>query len=1145
MTQRVDQLNVRGSQWELVGLIMEVGAGHAAYTDRFNKLARLVPHLVTPESRMIKRYVYGLALQICEMVAATEPKIIQKAVQISGALTDEAVRNGPIKKVEKRVNVGEPSKDKNGRDDNKRTRTGNAFATTVNYVGRENMGTWPKCTTCNSYHAPKGPCRTCFNCNRPGHLAKDCRGVPRNVNPVNARNPTVRACYECGSTDHVRSACPILNRAQGPEENRPNQVAANNGGQGRGNQGNQARGRAFMLGAEEARQDPNIVTGTFTLNNHFATTLFDSGADYSFVSTTFIPLLGIEPSELGFRYEIEIASGQLVEIDKVIKGCKLEIEGHIFDINLIPFGHRSFDVIIGMDWLSNHKAEIVCHEKVVRIPLLDGKVLRVLGERPEEKARLLISAKASDKSGYHQLRVHEDDILKTAFRTRYRHFEFTIMPFGLTNALAVFMYLMNGVCRPYLDKFVIVFIDDILIYSKTREEHVEHLRLVLELLKREKLHAKFFKCEFWLREVQFLGHVINGNGIHVNPSKIEAIKNWKALRTPFEVRSFLGLAGYYHRFIENFSKIAKSLTILTQKCKTFDWGEEQELAFQTLKDKLCNAPILALPDRPEDFVVYYDASGLGLGCVLMQRGKVIAYASRQSKIHEKNYTTYDLELRAVVFALKSWRHYLYGTKSVIYTDHKSVQHIFSPKELNMQQRRWIELFSDYDLRFATILSSIKDRILVAQKEAVDEFAGLQKGLNKMIEQRSDGTLYYLDRIWVPLKGDVRTLIMDEAHKSKYFVHLVANKMYMTLEIGIDGLQPEIPEWKWEGIAMDFVTKLPRTSSGHDIIWVIIDRLTKFAHFLPMREDYKMERLARLYLNEIVARHGMPISIISDHDSRFTSRFWQSLQEALGTKLDMSTTYHPFPHLRQDGQSDYNGNKVSIAKYEAEVGEGQLIGLELVQESTDKSRKLRIDLKLCLNNKKDYADKRRKPLEVSCAEVVAFACVIEIWLLKTCLSKYRRDPNITIEEYIRLEEEKARRNVKVYNWETATYGKIWYDDDVHDLRSVENEFPAIVFDDAFTSKVTPSYEPTVSPLNDNKIDFRISFDESDDEDYTLIHDENLFSFRNDNDKVNMPSFPSPEPEVSYSNNLDFFKDFENEFLAIVYNDALTSKSIFFN
>ncbi|GKC67764.1 putative reverse transcriptase domain-containing protein, partial [Tanacetum coccineum] len=344
---------MRCKSWNLSCGITPWWVGHAVYTDRFHELA--------------------------------------------SALTDVAVRNESIKKVEKRGNVRETRKNKNGRDDNKRTRTVNIFATTVNPIGKENMGTWPKCTIYNSYHAPGGPCRTCFNCNRLGHLAKDYKGVPRNVNLVNAKNPTVIVCYECGSTDHVRSAYPRLNRAQEPKGNHPNQVAANNGGQGRGNQGNQARGRVFMLGAKEARQDPNIVTGTFTLNNHYATTLFDFGADYSFVSTTFIPLLGLEPNDLGFRYEIEIASEQLVEIDKVIKGGKLEIEGHVFDIDLIPFGHGSFDVIVGTDWLSNYKAKIICHEKVVRIPLPDGKVLRVLGERPKEKARLLISAKANDR----------------------------------------------------------------------------------------------------------------------------------------------------------------------------------------------------------------------------------------------------------------------------------------------------------------------------------------------------------------------------------------------------------------------------------------------------------------------------------------------------------------------------------------------------------------------------------------------------------------------------------------------------------------------------------------------------------------------------------------------------------------------------
>ncbi|GJS55046.1 putative reverse transcriptase domain-containing protein [Tanacetum coccineum] len=258
------------------------------------------------------------------------------------------------------------------------------------------------------------------------------------------------------------------------------------------------------------------------------------------------------------------------------------------------------------------------------------------------------------------------------------------------------MDLMSRVCKPYLDKFVIVFIDDILIYSKTKEDHENHLRLMLELLRKEKLYAKFSKCEFWLQEVHFLGHVVNHEGIHVDPSKIEAVKNWKAPTTPSEVRSFLGLAGYYRRFIENFSKIAKSLTSLTQKNQKYEWGEKQEEAFQTLKDKLCNAPILSLPDGVEDFVVYCDASNQGLGCVLMQMDKVIAYASRQLKTHEKNYTTHDLELGAVVFALKIWRHYLYGTKSVIYTDHKSLQHIFDQKELNMRQRRWLELFSDYE-----------------------------------------------------------------------------------------------------------------------------------------------------------------------------------------------------------------------------------------------------------------------------------------------------------------------------------------------------------------------------------------------------------------------------------------------------------------
>ena len=271
------------------------------------------------------------------------------------------------------------------------------------------------------------------------------------------------------------------------------------------------------------------------------------------------------------------------------------------------------------------------------------------------------------------------------------------MPFGVTNAPAAFMDLMNRVFKPYLDNFVIVFIDDILIYSKSLEEHEHHLRTVLQTLRSHQLFAKFKKCEFWLPKISFLGHVISKEGISVDPQKVEAIMSWPRPTTVTEVRSFLGLASYYRRFVKDFSKIAEQMTQLTQKGVPFEWANEREQCFQELKNMLVSVSILSIPSGQGGFVIYSDASHRGLGCVLMQHGKVIAYASRQIKIHEKNYPTHDLELAAVVFALKIWRHYLYGERCEIFTDHKSLKYLFSQKELNMRQRRWLELMKDYDL----------------------------------------------------------------------------------------------------------------------------------------------------------------------------------------------------------------------------------------------------------------------------------------------------------------------------------------------------------------------------------------------------------------------------------------------------------------
>ncbi|GJT28496.1 putative reverse transcriptase domain-containing protein [Tanacetum coccineum] len=589
-----------------------------------------------------------------------------------------------------------------------------------------------------------------------------------------------------------------------------------------------------------------------------------------------------------------------------------------------------------------------------------------------------VYSKIDLRSGYHQLRVREEDIPKTAFRTRYGHYEFQVMPFGLTNAPAVFMDLMNRVCKPYLDKFVIVFIDDILIYSKNEQEHKEHLKQILELLKKEEFE-----------------------GIHVDPAKIESIKDWTSPKSPTEIRQFLGLAGYYRRFIEGFSKIAKPMTKLTQKKVKFEWGDKQEAAFQLLKQKLCSAPILALPEGSEDFIAYCDASKKGLGAVLMQREKVISYASRQLKIHEKNYTTHDLELGAVVFALKIWRHYLYGTKCTVFTDHKSLQHILDQKELNMRQRRWLELLSDYDcdIRYhpgkanvvadalsrkerepplrvralvMTISLDLPKQILNAQTEArkpeniksedvggmLVENAKFPEAIREQkLEPRADGTLCLNGRSWLPCYGDLRTVIMHESHKSKYSIHPGSDKMYqdmkklywwpnMKADIATyvnkcltcakvkaehqrpSGLlvQPKIPEWKWDNITMDFVTKLPKTSQGYDTIWI-------------------RTQLSGGHIQSALGTTLGYAYCVPSANVRASERTIQTLKDMLrACAIDF-------------GKALY-GRKCRSPVCWTEVGETQILGPELIQETTEKIIQIKQRMQAAHDRQKSYADLKR-------------------------------------------------------------------------------------------------------------------------------------------------------------------------------------------
>ncbi|GKD66298.1 putative reverse transcriptase domain-containing protein [Tanacetum coccineum] len=637
------------------------------------------------ESDKIEKYVDGLPDMTHRSVMTSKPKTMQDAVEFATELMDKKIRTCAEHQTDNKRKFKDTSRNnQNQQQQNKRQNTGRAY-TAGSGEKKPYGGSKPLCSKCNYHH--DGHCAPKYHkCNKVGHLACDCR----------------------------RKFQEGVSKA---EEQQPRQPSWKW----------QCSRKVYAVGHTGINPDSNVITGTFLLNNRYASILFDTGANRSFVSTAFSSQIDITPTTLDHYYDVELADERIIGLNTIIRGCTLNFLNHPFNIDLMPVELGSFDIIIGMDWLAKYQAVIVCAKKIARIlwgnemlivhgdgsdrgnetrlniisctkmqkymlkgcqvflahvttketeykseekQLEDVPIVRdfpkvfpedlpglpptrqvefqidlILGAAPVVRApyrlapsemkelsdqlhelfdkgfiRLSSSpwrapvliddlfdqlqgssvySKIDLRSGYHQLRVREEDIPKTAFRTRYGHYEIHVMPF------------------------------DILIYLRNEKEHEEHLKAILELLKKEELYAKFSKCLAW----------------------------------------------YYRRFFEGFSKIAKSMTKLTHKGVKFDWGDKEEAAFQLIKQKLCSAPIMALPEGSEDFVVYYNALHKGLGAVLMHREKVIAYASHQLKIYKKNFTTHDLELGSVVFALKIWRYYLYGTKCTVFTDHKSLQHI--------------------------------------------------------------------------------------------------------------------------------------------------------------------------------------------------------------------------------------------------------------------------------------------------------------------------------------------------------------------------------------------------------------------------------------------------------------------------------------
>ena len=595
------------------------------------------------------------------------------------------------------------------------------------------------------------------------------------------------------------------------------------------------------------------------------------------------------------------------------------------------------------------------------------------------------------RSGYWQIRVAPEDVEKTAFRTRYGHYEFTVMPFGLTNAPATFQALMNSVLRPYLDKFVVVYLDDILVYSRTVDEHVAHLRQVLSALRDNKLYGKASKCEFGKEEVEYLGHVVGGGKLRMDPGKLSAVEKWPTPKTVRDIQSFLGFANYYRRFIQGYAGIAATLTALTKKDLPWRWGPEQQCAFDTLRDKLTSAPVLQFPNPSKPFILTTDASDYAIGGVLTQDvgngQQPVAYASRQLRGAELNYPVHDKEMLAVVYGFKTWRCYLEGRSVTVQTDHYALKYFKSQPHLSRRQTRWMEYLEahfDYTIVYKpgaqnpadalsrlpeiNALSLVKaspilERLFTYGYDKDPEYQGntaatVQEGA---YHKRQDG------RIIVPNFVPLRGIILDEAHAATSSGHFGRDKTLQTVArlywwptmssdvaaycascitcqqmktrrgAKYGELQPlPVPDLPWQDITLDFVFGLPTTRTGNNGVLVVCDRFSKAAHFIATHQNVTAALAAKLLLDNVIKLHGVPRSIVCDRDPRFVNKLWTTLFDQLGTKIRPSTAYHP----ETDGQTERTNQTLEqLLRCTLEKGdewEEQLPVLELAYNTNEAS-----------------------------------------------------------------------------------------------------------------------------------------------------------------------------------------------------------------